>query len=293
MKTKSTTANQKENTQQLILYRTEDGKTKIDVLLQGESVWLTQMQMAQLFDTTKQNISLHIINILDEGELSEEATVKDYLTVQKEGDREVTRKTIHYDLKMIIAVGYRVKSQRGTQFRQWATEILSEYAKKGFALNDDLLKAAGGGGYWKELLDRIRDIRSSEKVFYRQILEIYATSMDYSPNSPETMEFFKIVQNKMHFAAHGHTAARTHFTESVRTGHSHTGLLVKLVQADVCTIRLHALCVLCFFTLDSQAFFHVFGVNRLHILHILDIDGSLRRSRLGSNILRNLHQFLP
>jgi hypothetical protein len=167
--------------------------------------------MAELFDTTKQNIGLHIKNILEEYELTQEATVKDYFTVQKEGNREVTRKITYYNLKMIIAVGYRVKSPRGTQFRQWATEVLSEYAQKGFALNDDLLKAAGGGGYWKELLARIRDIRSSEKVFYRQILDIYATSMDYSPHAPETLEFFKIVQNKMHFAAHGHTAAEIQY----------------------------------------------------------------------------------
>jgi hypothetical protein len=200
-----------DKTQRLILYQTEDGRTKIEVRLQDESVWLTQAQMAWLFDTTKQNIGLHIKNILEEHELSDEATVKDYFTVQKEGNREVTRKIAHYDLKMIIAVGYRVKSKRGTQFRQWATEILSEYAQKGFSLNDDLLKAAGGGGYWKELLARIRDIRSSEKIFYRQILEIYATSMDYSPQSPETLEFFKIVQNKMHFAAHGHTAAEIQY----------------------------------------------------------------------------------
>jgi hypothetical protein len=183
--------NIKSNTnQQLILYQTEDGRTKIEVLFQDESVWLSQAQMAQLFDTTKQNIGIHIKNIFDEKELTEEATVKDCFTVQKEGNREVSRKIVHYNLKMIIAVGYRVKSLRGTQFRQWATEILAEYAQKGFALNDDLLKASGGGGYWKELLVRIRDIRSSERVFYRQILEIYATSMDYSPDAPETLKFF-------------------------------------------------------------------------------------------------------
>jgi hypothetical protein len=197
--------------QQLILYKTEDGKTKIDVRLQDGSVWLSQIQMARLFDTTVANINTHIKNIYEESELSEGVTIKDYLIVQKEGTREVTRKITHYDLKMIIAIGYRVKSQRGTQFRQWATEILTEYAQKGFSLNDDLLKAAGGGGYWNELLARIRDIRSSERVFYRQILEIYATSMDYSPHAPETLEFFKIVQNKMHFAAHGHTAAELQY----------------------------------------------------------------------------------
>ena len=201
-------------TQQLILYQTEDGRVKVEVRFQDDSVWLSQAQMAQLFDTTVANINTHIKNIFEENELPEGATIKDYLIVQKEGNREVTRKIAHYDLKMIIAVGYRVKSQRGTQFRQWATEILSEYAQKGFSLNDDLLKAAGGGGYWKELLSRIRDIRSSERVFYRQILEIYATSMDYSPHAPETLEFFKIVQNKMHFAAHGHTAAEIQYARA-------------------------------------------------------------------------------
>jgi hypothetical protein len=169
-----------DETQQLILYQTEDGKAKIEVRLQNESVWLSQAQMAQLFDTSLPNINMHIKNIYEENELPEEATIKDYLIVRKEGNREVSRKIAHYNLKMIIAVGYRVKSLRGTQFRQWATEILAEYAHKGFALNDELLKASGGGGYWKELLARIRDIRSAEKIFYRQILEIYATSMDYS-----------------------------------------------------------------------------------------------------------------
>jgi len=203
-----------DNPQQLILYQTEDGRTKIEVRLQDESVWLTQMQMARLFDTTVANINIHIKNIYEENEIPEGATVKDYLIVQKEGTREVTRKITHYDLKMIIAVGFRVKSQRGTQFRQWATEILFEYAQKGFAMNDDLLKAAGGGGYWKELLARIRDIRSSERVFYRQILEIYATSMDYSPHARENLDFFKIVQNKMHFAAHGNTAAEIQYARA-------------------------------------------------------------------------------
>jgi hypothetical protein len=197
--------------QQLILYQTEDGRTKIEVRLQDESVWLSQAQMAQLFCTSIANINIHIKNIYEENELAEEATIKEYLIVQKEGNREVSRKIAHYNLKMIMAVGYRVKSLRGTQFRQWATEILAGYAQKGFALNDDLLKASGGGGYWKELLLRIRDIRSSERVFYRQILEIYTTSMDYSPDALETLKFFRIVQNKMHFAAHGHTAAELQF----------------------------------------------------------------------------------
>lgn len=191
----------------IIIYQTQDGQTKIDVRLENETVWLTQNQMAELFQTTKQNVSLHIKNIFEEGELSENSTVKDYLTVQQEGNRKVSRNISYYNLDVIISVGYRVKSLRGTQFRIWATQVLKEYMKKGFALNDDLLKQAGGGGYWKELLERIRDIRSSEKVFYRQILDIYATSTDYNPNAEETKMFFKVVQNKMHFAAHGHTAA--------------------------------------------------------------------------------------
>lgn len=192
---------------EIIIYQTQDGQTKIDVRLENETVWLTQNQMAELFQTTKQNVSSHIKNIFEEGELSENSTVKDYLTVQQEGNRKVSRNVSHYNLDVIISVGYRVKSLCGTQFRIWATQVLKEYMKKGFALNDDLLKQAGGGGYWKELLERIRDIRSSEKVFYRQILDIYATSTDYNPNAEETKMFFKVVQNKMHFAAHGHTAA--------------------------------------------------------------------------------------
>ena len=192
---------------EIIIYQTQDGQTKIDVRIENETVWLTQNQMAELFQTTKQNISLHIKNIFEEGELLEVSTVKDYLTVQNEGSRQVSRNVTHYNLDVIISVGYRVKSLRGTQFRIWATQVLKEYMKKGFALNDDLLKQAGGGGYWKELLERIRDIRSSEKVFYRQILDIYATSTDYNPNAEETKLFFKVVQNKMHFVAHGHTAA--------------------------------------------------------------------------------------
>ena len=192
---------------EIIIYQTQDGQTKIDVRIENETVWLTQNQMAELFQTTKQNISLHIKNIFEEGELTEDSTVKDCLTVQNEGNRKVSRNVTHYNLDVIISVGYRVKSLRGTQFRIWATQVLKEYMKKGFALNDDLLKQAGGGGYWQELLERIRDIRSSEKVFYRQILDIYATSTDYNPNAEETKLFFKVVQNKMHFAAHGHTAA--------------------------------------------------------------------------------------
>jgi len=192
---------------EIIIYQTDDGITKIDVHMEDETIWLTQLQMTELFQTTKQNISLHINNAFEEGELEESATVKEYLTVAKEGSREVNRKIKYYNLDAIISVGYRVKSLRGVQFRRWATAVLREYLVKGFSMNDDLLKQAGGGGYWYELLERIRDIRSSEKVFYRQVLDLYATSVDYDPRTPESQEFFKIVQNKIHYAAHGHTAA--------------------------------------------------------------------------------------
>jgi len=197
----------KSDNSEVIIYQTEDGHTKIDVRIEDETVWLTQAQMVELFQTTKQNISLHVNNAYKEGEIEASATVKEYLTVQDEGERKVSRSIKHYNLDVIISVGYRVKSLRGTQFRRWALEVLREYLVKGFSMNDDLLKKAGGGNYWRELLERIRDIRSSEKVFYRQVLDLYATSVDYDPRAPESLEFFKIVQNKIHFAAHGHTAA--------------------------------------------------------------------------------------
>ncbi len=197
----------KSNGSEIIIYQTDDGQTKIDVRMEDETVWLSQVQMADLFQTTKQNISLHLNNAFEEGELEQSATVKEYLTVQKEGSREVNRSIKYYNLDAIISIGYRVKSLRGVQFRRWATAVLREYLVKGFSMNDDLLKKSGGGGYWHELLERIRNIRSSEKVFYRQVLDLYATSVDYDPQTPESQEFFKIVQNKIHFAAHGHTAA--------------------------------------------------------------------------------------
>ncbi len=188
----------------ILFYQTEDGKTKIDVRLEDETVWLNQGQMVELFQTTKQNISLHIQNIFEEGELNEVAVVKEYLTTATDGKNYRTK---HYNLDVIISVGYRVKSHRGTQFRIWATERLREYIIKGFTMNDELLKKAGGGEYFKELLARIRDIRSAEKVFWRQVLDIYATSIDYDPRAEITRNFFKTVQNKMHWAAHGQTAA--------------------------------------------------------------------------------------
>ncbi len=189
---------------EIIIYQTQDGKTKIDVRIENETIWLSQNQMIELFQSSKANISEHISHIFEEGELNENSVVRKFRTTAADGKNYNIK---HYNLDVIISVGYRVKSLRGTQFRIWATQVLKEYMKKGFALNDDLLKQAGGGGYWKELLERIRDIRSSEKVFYRQILDIYATSTDYNPNAEETKLFFKVVQNKMHFAAHGHTAA--------------------------------------------------------------------------------------
>ena len=192
---------------EIIIYQTEDGVTKISVTLDGDTVWLTQAQMAELFQTTPQNITLHIGNIYQEGELTPDSTCKEFLQVQPEGGREVRRKRKYYNLDVIISVGYRVKSLRGTQFRIWANGVLKDYLIKGFALDDERLKGNAGGNYWKELLDRIRDIRSSEKVLYRQVLDLYATSVDYDPHSEQSIRFFKIVQNKLHYAAHGHTAA--------------------------------------------------------------------------------------
>lgn len=192
---------------QIILFQTEDGQTKLEVQLQNETVWLTIDQMAELFQRNKSTISRHIKKIYEDGELNSNSTVAFFATVQNEGDRTVERSIQFYNLDMIISVGYRVHSHRGVQFRMWATAVLKEYLKKGFVLNDELLKRAGGGNYFDELLERIRDIRSSEKIFYRKVLAIYATSIDYDPRVETTQLFFKTVQNKMHFSAHGHTAA--------------------------------------------------------------------------------------
>jgi len=191
----------------IVIYQSEDGHTRIQVRLEDETVWLTQKMMAELFQTSIPNVNMHIKNLYDEGELNPNSTIKEFLIVQTEGNREIGRTHKFYNLDVIISVGYRVKSLRGTQFRIWATERLKEYMIKGFTMDDERLKQLGGGGYWKELLDRIRDIRSSEKVMYRQVLDLYATSVDYDPKSDVSIQFFKIVQNKMHYAAHGHTAA--------------------------------------------------------------------------------------
>lgn len=200
-----------ENNTEFLMYQTDDGRTQIEVKMEQETVWLTQAQMAELFQTTPQNITLHIKNIYEEAELDENSTCKESLQVRTEGNRTVKRQTKTYNLDVIISVGYRVKSHRGTQFRIWANQRIKEYIVKGFTMNDQLLKNAGGGNYFQELLERIRDIRSSEKVFYRQVLDIYATSIDYDPREAESIEFFKVVQNKMHYAAHGYTAAEIVF----------------------------------------------------------------------------------
>ena len=190
----------------IVLYSTEGGKAQFALQEFDEQLWMTQADIAELYQTSKQNISKHIKAIVAEEELSESATVNYQLTVQNEGGRKVNRKIAYYSLPMIIAVGYRVRSTRGTQFRQWATERLSEYLVKGFTLDDRRLKGAGGSDYWKELLNRIRDIRSSEKALYRQVLDLYATSQDYNGNSPESKAFFATVQNKLHYAASEQTA---------------------------------------------------------------------------------------
>lgn len=192
------------NNSEIIIYQTEDGATKVNVRLDDNSVWLTQGDLVELFQSSKSNISEHIKHIFEEGELNEAAVVRKFRTTGTDGKNY---NVAFYNLDMIISVGYRVKSRRGVQFRIWATERLREYLIKGFTMNDDLLKQNGGGEYFEELLARIRDIRSSEKVFYRKVLEIYATSVDYNPDAESTKNFFKIVQNKLHWAAHGHTAA--------------------------------------------------------------------------------------
>lgn len=188
----------------IVVYRSEDGRTKVDVRFEGETVWLTQAQLVDLYHSSKANISEHIKHIFEDGELDKERVVRKFRTTAADGKKY---QVMHYNLDMIIAIGYRVRTSIGTQFRQWATERLKEYMVKGFTLDDERLKGNGGGNYWKELLDRIRDIRSSEKMLYRQVLDLYATSVDYDPHSTESVLFFQIVQNKLHYAAHGHTAA--------------------------------------------------------------------------------------
>lgn len=193
-----------ENQGEIVIYQTDDGDTKIDVRFVDETVWLTQTQLCELYQTSKSNISEHIKHIFEEGELDEISVVRKFRTTASDGK---SYNVAYYNLDMIISLGYRVKSIVATRFRRWATEHLKEYMVKGFTMDDERLKNLGGGNYWKELLDRIRDIRSSEKVMYRQVLDLYATSVDYNPKSSESIAFFKMVQNKLHYATHGHTAA--------------------------------------------------------------------------------------
>ena len=196
----------------IIIYNTEDGKAKVNLQYEDGTVWLSQLEIAELFQTTKQNVSKHVKAIFLEGELEERATVNYKLTVQKEGNRKISRQLAYYNLDMILAIGYRVRSIRGVQFRNYASNVLKEYLIKGFAMDDERLKNLGGGNYFKELLERIRDIRSSEKVFYRQVLDLFATSIDYDAKNKEAKKFFATVQNKMHFAIHHHTASELIYT---------------------------------------------------------------------------------
>lgn len=190
----------------IVIYQLDDGKTKIDVKIENETVWLSQQQMAELFSTSRTNIIEHINNIYTEEELDKNSTCQNFRQVRNEGNRTVNREIPYYNLDMIISLGYRIKSKVATNFRKWATERLKEYLIKGFTMDDERLKGNGGGNYWKELLARIKDIRSSEKVLYRQVLDLYATAVDYNPKDSKSIEFFRIVQNKLHYAAHGHTA---------------------------------------------------------------------------------------
>lgn len=209
--------NKKANQSEFIIFKTEDEKISVEVRLEDETVWLTQDQMSVLFDKAKSTISEHIKHIFDEGKLNEKVAVRNFRITTQHGaiSGKTQQSTVKlYNLDVIISVGYRVKSLRGTQFRQWATKRLNEYIRKGFTMDDERLKNLGGSGYWKELLQRIRDIRASEKVFYRQVLDIYATSMDYDPKADVSIEFFKKVQNKIHFAVHGQTAAEVIFNRA-------------------------------------------------------------------------------
>ena len=215
--------NNKQNNN-IVIYEGAKGQPKIEVRIERETVWLTQTQLVDLFQSSKANISEHIKNIFTEGELTPEATVRKFRTVRKEGDRKVSREIEHYNLDLIISLGYRVRSKIATKFRIWATQRLKEYIIKGFTMDDERLKNLGGGNYWKELLDRIRDIRSSEKVLYRQVLDLYATSVDYDSKSQESRKFFQIVQNKLHYAAHGHTAAEI-IAKRADAGNPFMGLL--------------------------------------------------------------------
>ena len=229
----------KENKSNIIIYQSEDGQTHIEVQMDEDTVWLSQQQMADLYQTSRTNVVEHIKHIYEDGELVEESTCRKIRQVRQEGARMVEREIPHYNLDMIISLGYRINSIQATHFRQWATARLKEYIIKGFTIDDERLKQLGGGYYWKELLDRIRDIRSSEKVMYRQVLDIYATAVDYSVDSKTTKDFFATVQNKMHYAVHGSTAAEVIVQRADHTK-DHMGLTSwknapngKIVKADV------------------------------------------------------------
>ena len=222
----------------IILYQDDNEITRVSVRFADEDLWLTQNQLAEIYCTTKQNVSQHIDNILNDGELDQNRTVKEFLTVRQEGNRQVQRSVMHYNLDMIIALGYRVQSQVATRFRRWATQRLHEYIQKGFAMDDERLKQ-GGNRYFRELLQRIRDIRSSERNFYQQVTDIYATATDYDPRDKMTKMFFATVQNKLHYAVHRHTAAEL-IVELADAAKEHMGLATwenapdgKIVKADV------------------------------------------------------------
>lgn len=209
--------------QNVLIYVSKNGKVKVDININNDDAWMSQELMAKLYDTTKNNISMHLKNIFEEGELNKDSTVKKILTVQNEGNREVKRNIEYYNLDAIIAVGYRINSKKATDFRIWATRVLKEYMIKGFTLDDERLKNNGDSPYFEELLARIRDIRSSEKIFWRKVLDIYATSIDYDPKNSISIEFFKTVQNKMHYATHGNTAAELIFNR-VNSNKKNVGL---------------------------------------------------------------------
>ena len=229
-----------EENNKILIYTDNDGLTKIDVKLEEDTLWLTQAQMCDLYQTSRTNVVEHIKHIYEEGELEEEATCRKFRQVRQEGERMVNRDIPYYNLDMIIALGYRVRSIIATRFRQWATQRLKEYITKGFTMDDERLKKLGGGGYWKELLERIRDIRATEKVFYRQVLEIYATSIDYDPRASVSQEFFKKVQNKIHYAIHGCTAAEL-IVERADSEKDFMGLLTfkgsQPTLAEACTAK--------------------------------------------------------
>lgn len=260
------------NQSQLIIYQTETGETRIDVRFQDETVWLSQQLMAELFQTSQQNVSLHIQNIYEEGELIRTATHKKYLSVQKEGNRQVSRKVDYYNLDMIISVGYRIKSKIATHFRQWATRHLREFIVKGFVMDDERLKAGVniGSDYFDELLERIRDIRSSEKRFYQKIRDIYKLAVDYDPKAEETLEFFSIVQNKLHYAISGKTAAEL-ISERVDAKKPNMGLTAwkgsKVRRQDVTIAKNY---------LNEQ---EIEGLNRIVTMYLDYAEDQARRHR--------------